>query len=73
MDYANLTHCLLVSSAHNLCKQIGPRSGQTNVRPARDPICLTLRFLKEFFEKVKFEKKIADDKIASQEAKSQDE
>ena len=30
--YAHLTLCLLVSSAHNLCKQIGPRSGLTKCR-----------------------------------------
>ena len=34
--------CLLVSSADNLCKQFGPRSGQTNVRPDLDPNCLAL-------------------------------
>ena len=42
---AQLTHCLLVSSAHNICKQIGPRQ---NVGPDLVPICLTL---KEFVEK----------------------
>ena len=31
-----------LSSADNLCKQFGPRSGPTNVRPYRDPNCLTL-------------------------------
>ena len=42
-----LTLCILVSSAHNICKQ--------NVVPGLDQICLTLR--KTFFEKVDFEKK----------------
>ena len=28
----NLTHCLLVSSANNLCKQVVPRSGLTKCR-----------------------------------------
>ena len=48
-------HCLLVSSDDNFYKQFGPRSGPTN--------CLTqVVFLKEFFEKVDFEKKSADNK-----------
>ena len=34
--------CVLVSSADNLCKQFGPRSGPTNVGPDLDPNCLTL-------------------------------
>ena len=47
----------LLSSADNLYKQFGPRSGRTNVGPGPDPKRLTLWvFLKEFFEKVYFEK-----------------
>ena len=43
---------LLVSSADNLCKQFGQ-----DVGPDLDPNCLTMMvFLKEFFEKVAFEK-----------------
>ena len=43
------------------CNQFGTRSGPTkcqqNVRPDLDPNCLTLMvFLKDFFEKVDFEK-----------------
>ena len=39
------------------CKQFGTRSG-----PTKCPNCATLIvFLKEFFEKVNFEKKLADD------------
>ena len=45
-----------LSSADNHCKQFEPRSGQ-NAGPDLDPNCLTLMvFLKEFFEKVNFEK-----------------
>ena len=38
--------CLLVLSAHNLCKQIGPRlvSIKHQIKPYPDPICLTLRW-----------------------------
>ena len=39
-----LTHCLLVWSAHNLCKQIGPRSGQTKCWACSGSIWLTLRW-----------------------------
>ena len=47
-----LTLYLLVSSADNFCKKIGPRLG-----PDSDPKCSTLIiFLIEFFEKVDFEK-----------------
>ena len=52
-----LTSCLLVSSADNLCKQFGPR---LNIGPDLDlNMFHTLMeiFLKEFFEKVDFEKK----------------
>ena len=47
---------ILVCSADNLCKQFGPRSDPTlarqNVGPDLDPKCL----LKDFFERVYFEK-----------------
>ena len=46
--------CLLVSSADNLCKQFGPRSGST-----LDPICLTLRW---HSKKLILKEKSADDK-----------
>ena len=49
--------CQLVSSADNIFKQFGPRSGPKKVGPDLDPNCLTLMvFLKYFFEKVEFEK-----------------
>ena len=53
-----LTLCLIVSSAYNLCKQFGPRSGLTNVEPDLDPNCFDtlMVFLKEFLKKVDFEK-----------------
>ena len=58
--------CLLVPSADNLCKQFKPRSGPIK-RPARSGSKLfdsLIVFLKEFLEKVDFEKKSADDKKA---------
>ena len=54
----NITPCQLVSSAGNLCKQFGSRSGPTKCR-ARSGSKLfgTLKvFLKEFFEIFDFEK-----------------
>ena len=46
-----------MSFADNFCKLIQPRSGSTKFWPDLDPNCLTLMvFLKEFFEKVDFEK-----------------
>ena len=55
----SITPCywLLLLSAHNLCEQFGPRSGPTESK-LFDTL---LTFLKELFEKVKFEKKSADD------------
>ena len=44
----------------NFCKQFGPR----NVGPDLDPPDTQMVFLKEFLEKVDFEKKSADDKKA---------
>ena len=46
------TLCLLVSSAHNLCKQIGPRSGPTKRRAfsGSNLFDTQMVFLKEFFE-----------------------
>ena len=44
-----LTLCLLLSSANNLCKQFGPRSGSILF----DTLMV---FMKEFFKKVDFEK-----------------
>ena len=50
----SLTLCLLVSSADNLCKQFGPRSGRQNVGPDLDQNCLTLWWYswKNFSEKM---------------------
>ena len=55
----SLTHYLLLSSADNLCKQFGPRSGPTKHGAwSRSKLLDTLIvFLKEYFEKVNFEKK----------------
>ena len=52
----SLTLSLLILSADNICKQLGPRSGPTLCRPDLDLNCLTLLFLKDFFENVHFEK-----------------
>ena len=48
--------CLL--SADNLCKQIGPRSGLTKCGTSSgyELFCTLVVFLKDFFEKVNFEK-----------------
>ena len=53
-----LTLCLLVLSADNLCKQLGPRSGLTKHHTwSGSKLFDTLMvFPKEFFEKVDFEK-----------------
>ena len=53
-----LTRCLLVSSAHILCKQIGRRSGPTKCRAwsGSNLFDTQMVFMKEFFEKVDFEK-----------------
>ena len=58
------TLCPLVSSADNLYKQFGPRSGQTLRRAlSGSKLLVTLIvFLKGFFEKADFEKKSADNK-----------
>ena len=37
-----LTICLLGSSADDLSKQFGPRSGPTKCQPDLDPNCLTI-------------------------------
>ena len=53
-EYAHLSLCLLVSSAHNLCKQIGPRSGPTKC-PAwsgSNLFDIQMVFLKEFSKKL---------------------
>ena len=53
-----LTLCLPVSSADNLGKQFGPRSGPTNRRAwsGSKLFDILMVFLKEFFQKVHFEK-----------------
>ena len=53
-----LPPCRLVWSAHNLCAQIGFRSGQTICQAGRgmNPFDTQMVFLKHFFEKVDFEK-----------------
>ena len=55
----------LLLSADDLCKQLYPDQAGQNARLDLHPNCLTLSlivFLKEFFEKVNFEKISADDK-----------
>ena len=54
----HLTHCLLVPSADNLCKQLWPRSGPTKCRAwSGSKLFETMMlFLKELFEKDDFEK-----------------
>ena len=61
-----LTLCLPVTSADNLGKQFGPRSGPTNRRAwsGSKLFDILMVFLKEFFQKNNFEKKSADDKKA---------
>ena len=59
-----LNLCLPVSSADNLGKQLGPRSGPTNRRACSGSklFDILMVFLKEFFQKVNFKKKSVDDK-----------
>ena len=54
----SLTLCQLVSCDDNLCKQFGPRSGLTWCRAwsGSELFDSLMVFLKEFFEKVDFEK-----------------
>ena len=59
LDSKTLTQLyLLVSSADNFCKQIGPSSGPTKSRAwsGSNLFDTQMVFLKEFFEKVDFEK-----------------
>ena len=61
-----LNLCLPVTPADNLGKQFGPKSGPT-IRPACSGSKLfniLMVFFKNFFKKVNFEKKSADDKKA---------
>ena len=53
-----LTLGILVSSADSLCKQFGPRSGPTKcqVRSGSKQFDSLMVFLKEFFQKIDFEK-----------------
>ena len=55
-----------MSSADNFGKQFGPRSGPTNRRAwsGSKLFDILIVFLKEFFWKINFEKKSADDKKA---------
>ena len=55
-----------MTSADNFGKQFGPRSGPTNRRAwsGSKLFDILMVFLKEFFQKVNFEKKTADDKKA---------
>ena len=57
---AYLSHdfCLVVSSAYNLCKQYGPRSGSTKRWAWRGSKLFDTRmvFLKEFSENIEFER-----------------
>ena len=58
--------CLPVTSAVKLGKQFGPRSGPMNRRAwsGSKLFDILMVFLKEFFQKVNFETKSADDKKA---------
>ena len=51
-------HLPIVPSAYNLCKQLGPSSGSTKhqVLSGSKLFDTLIVFLKEFFEKVDFEK-----------------
>ena len=51
------------SSADNFCKQFGPRSGPIESRPwsRSKQFDSLIVFMKEFFEKVNFEKKSVND------------
>ena len=62
----DLTLCPPVSSADNLCKKSGPRSGPIKCWAGSGPKLFDTQmiFLKEFFEMVDFEKKAAEDKKA---------
>ena len=53
-----LTHYLLVTSADNFCKQFGPRSGllERQTWSGSNLFDTQMVFLKEFLEKVDFEK-----------------
>ena len=55
---STLTLCLPVSSAGNLGKQFGPRSGPTNhlASSGSKLFDILMVFLNEFFQKVNFEK-----------------
>ena len=57
----NITLYHLVSSADNICKQFGPRSGPTEhwAWSGSKPFDTQIVFLKEFLEKLDFEKKIS--------------
>ena len=56
-NFYSLTLCLLMTSADNLCKQLGPRSGPKCRAISESKLFGTpMVFLKEFFEKVDFEK-----------------
>ena len=52
-----------MSSADNFCEQFGPRSGPTKCRAwsGSNLFDTLMVFLKEFFKKLDFEKKSADD------------
>ena len=56
----HLTLYLLVSSADNFCKQFGPTKSRASSRS--NLFDTPMVFLKEFFQKVDFEKKSADHK-----------
>ena len=49
---------VLLSSADNFCEQLDPDQDRQNVGPDLDPNCFDtlMVFLKEYFEKVDFEK-----------------
>ena len=69
-----LTICLQVSSAHNLCKQFGPRSGPTKRRAwsASKLFESLMVFLKNFIKKMIFLRNSADTKTWNQNSISND-
>ena len=64
----NLTLCLLVSSADNLCISLDPDQAHQNVKPGMDPNCLTLWWYSwhNCSKKLILKEKSADDKTTEQ-------
>ena len=72
-QYERLTHCLLVSSAHNLCKQIGSRSGPTERWAwSESKLTDTDRIYERIFtKKLILKTNSADDKKAGEDTRGQ--